>query len=933
MNLYKIKTPLLNLLVTLMLLLSFTSLKAQKKKLIKPEEYGKWELLRNNAISKDGNWSSYQIDKVNKDKTTFLYNINQKTTNSYLNAANAKFSQTGSWFVYEKVLNGKKQKSKNKEEKKEELEINDKILVNLTTADTLLLQGVIKYRFSEKDSYLAMLRKNEGVNTLLIQDLKTQSQISFGNIKSFAWQKQEELLAMIVETKDSIANGIQLYDASTGVLKVLDQSTHIYSHLEWGEESDYLFAIKAINQERSEEVSYQLLHWKGFSKLNPIFSRFNPSETDLFPGDRRILPKNIKISDDGNRVFFETFSWIQTEKEEKNKEENKGDNSKSNEKKTEEGEDYEAPDLEIWHSKDELMITQQKKSANRDSEEPILYVWHVYKNSNLALSNKLVENVRLQVNNKKMIGLDQTPYSFDAMFGRPSNDIYIINIENGEQKKVLTDIRRTSPISPNDKYFIYIDNDNLHLYDIVKESSTNLTSNLGGKFIQGDSYDYPVEQKPPFNGGFSAWSEDGNSFLFNSEFDVWLGFVNNNPAKRITKGKENEIIYRHRFVYQEDEFLDLDQEQFFSMRGKESKKSGFSKAKLGQNLKTLVYDNASIYQLDQPHQGLDLLTYKSQSFDQSPNLNITDLDFSNPKEVSNTNPFQDEYAWGKAELIKFNNAQNNSAQGILYYPANYQKGKKYPMITYVYEKLSDGFHRYTVPSKTNYYNTTIWQQQGYFVFKPDIEFIAGDPGVSSAKTLEKAVASVVGKGDVNASKVGLIGHSWGGYQAGFVPTQTDIFAASVAGAGLTNFISMYLAITPAFGGSPENNHFEISQERMISPPWESPENYIRNSSVMNVESLNTPILFEVGDNDMNVNWRQGVEYYNAARRAGKQFVLLVYAKEGHGVREEKNASDYQQKILKWFGHYLKGEAAEDWILDGIPYSEQQRRLKQGITKD
>ena len=373
MNLYKINPPLLNLQVTLMLLLSFTSLKAQKKKLIKPEEYGKWELLRNNAISKDGNWSSYQIDKVNKDKTTFLYNINQKTTNSYLNAANAKFSQTGSWFVYEKVLSGKKQKSKNKEEKKEELEINDKILVNLTTADTLLLQGVIKYRFSEKDSYLAMLRKNEGVNTLLIQDLKTQSQISFGNIKSFAWQKQEELLAMIVETKDSIANGIQLYDASTGVLKVLDQSTHIYSHLEWGEESDYLFAIKAINQERSEEVSYQLLHWKGFSKLNPIFSRFNPSETALFPGDRRILPKNIKISDDGNRVFFETFSWIQTEKEEKNKEENKGDNSKSNEKKTEEGEDYEAPDLEIWHSKDELMITQQKKSANRDSEEPILY--------------------------------------------------------------------------------------------------------------------------------------------------------------------------------------------------------------------------------------------------------------------------------------------------------------------------------------------------------------------------------------------------------------------------------------------------------------------------------------------------------------------------------------------------------------------------------
>lgn len=926
MNLYKIKNPLLALLVMLTMMLSVNYLEAQQKKLITPEDYGQWESLRNTAISKDGNWSSYQVDKVNKDKTTFLYNINKGTTSAYQNAAKAKFSKAGGWFIYEKVLSGKEQKAKAKDEKKEEKDapkINDKILVNLTSTDTLLLEGVKKYSFSEKDSYLAMLRANKGVNTLLVKDLKTQSQISFGNIKSFEWQQEGELLAMIVETKDSLANGIQLYDANSGTLKMLAHSKHLYSHLEWGEKSDYLFAIKAINQERSEEASYELLHWKDFSKLNPIFSNFDPSKTASFPAARRILSDNMRISDDGNSVFFETFSWIQREEKKETKPE------EADEKETKEMEEYEAPDVEIWHSKDELMITQQKKNANKDSEEPILFVWHVAENSHLALSNELVENVRLQTNNKLMIGLDQTPYAFDAMFGRPSNDVYIVNSENGEQKKVLTNIRRIAPISPNNNYFIYIKEDNLQLYDIEKDSSTNITSDLVGTFIQGDSYDYPVAQKPPFSGGFSAWSEDGASFLFNSEFDVWRGFVNGDPSERLTKGKEGEIIHRHFFVNHEDEFINPDVAQFFSMRGKKSKKSGFSKGKLGEELKTLIYADASIYSLDQPHEELDLLTYKLQSFDQSPNLNITDLDFSNSKEVSHTNSFQGEYAWGNAELISFTNAKNKSAQGILYYPANYQKGKKYPMITYVYEKLSDRFHRYTVPSKTNYYNTSVWQQAGYFVLKPDIEFIAGDPGISSAKTLEHAVAAVIEKGDVDPSKVGLIGHSWGGYQAGFVPTQTDIFAASVAGAGLTNFISMYLAITPAFGGSPENNHFEISQERMISPPWKSPDNYIRNSSVMNVESLNTPILFEVGDNDMNVNWRQGIEYYNAARRAGKQFVLLVYAKEGHGVRADKNASDYQQKILKWFGHYLKGKEAEDWILDGIPYSEQQRRLKKG----
>ncbi|WP_027076659.1 S9 family peptidase [Maribacter antarcticus] len=927
MNLNKTKRLLISLFAISTIVLFVNSLEAQEKKLITPEEYGKWELLESSAISKDGKWSSYQVDKMNKDRTTILYNIIKNKTISYDNTAKAKFSKTGNWFVYEKVLTGKEQKikdkkdKKDKEDKKEEPEMNDKVLVNLSNSDTLLLKGVIKYSFNEKDTYFAMLRENEGVNTLIIQNLKTQSQMSFGNIKSFDWQTKGELLAMIVETKDSIANGIQLYDPNQGILKVLDQSAQIYSHLEWGEKSDYLFAIKAIKKERSEEESYQLLHWKDFSKLNPIFSNFNPNKTKSFPDAIRILSDNIKISDDGNSVFFETYSWIQTEEMQKNKSE------EVDEKNAKEGDDYEAPDLEIWHSKDELMITQQKKSTNKSSEEPIQYVWHVDKNSNLPLSDKLVENMRLQVNNKMMIGFDQSPYSFDAMFGRPSNDIYIVNIEKGEKKKVLTNIKYTSPVSPNGKYFVFVEDNNLHLYDIVKESSTTITSNLEGTFIQGDAFDYPVDEKPPFDGGLSAWSKDGNSFLFNSEFDVWQGFVNGSPSKRLTKGKEDEIIYRHWFVYEEDKFIDLQKEQFFSMRGKKSKKSGYSKGILGKKMKTLIYDEARIYPLDKPHQDLDILTYRTQSFNQSPNLSITDLNFLNSKGVSNTNSFQDEYAWGEAELITYTNAKNKSAQGILYYPANYQKGKIYPMITYVYETLSDRFHRYTVPSKTNYYNTTVWQQEGYFVLKPDIEFIAGDPGVSSAKTLENAVAAVIEKGDVDPKKVGLIGHSWGGYQAGFVPTQTDIFAASVAGAGLTNFISMYLAITPAFEGSPENAHFEISQERMISPPWKSPENYLRNSSVMNVESLNTPILFEVGDNDMNVNWRQGIEYYNAARRAGKQFVMLVYANEGHGIKEDKNASDYQQKILKWFGHYLKGEEAEDWILKGIPYREQLRRLK------
>ncbi len=218
------------------------------------------------------------------------------------------------------------------------------------------------------------------------------------------------------------------------------------------------------------------------------------------------------------------------------------------------------------------------------------------------------------------------------------------------------------------------------------------------------------------------------------------------------------------------------------------------------------------------------------------------------------------------------------------------------------------------------------------MLKPDIVFEPGNPGISSVSTLEIAVKKVIDMGLIDEKRVGVIGHSWGGYQTAFAVTQTNVFAAGVAGAGITNIISMYGTIGWSGGGRPENSHNEVSQDRMVVPPWENPDSFIRNSPVMNVDKLNTPLLIEAGEEDGNVDWRQGIEYYNAARRAGKHLVMLVYAKEGHGLRKEKNQVDYHRRILQWFGHYLKDEPASKWIVQGVPYVEQQKQLKNWTKK-
>ena len=103
---------------------------------------------------------------------------------------------------------------------------------------------------------------------------------------------------------------------------------------------------------------------------------------------------------------------------------------------------------------------------------------------------------------------------------------------------------------------------------------------------------------------------------------------------------------------------------------------------------------------------------------------------------------------------------------------------------------------------------------------------------------------------------------------------------------------------------PETSHFETGQARMDVPYWDDMEAYIRNSPVMFIRELDTPMLMAFGDADGTVDWHQGVELYNYARRAGKHLVMLVYADENHSLRRKPNQIDYHHRVLDWFDLYL-----------------------------
>ena len=410
------------------------------------------------------------------------------------------------------------------------------------------------------------------------------------------------------------------------------------------------------------------------------------------------------------------------------------------------------------------------------------------------------------------------------------------------------------------------------------------------------------------------------------KYDLWKVGANGSGAVRLTDGAGEQVRHRYVKLDPDEEFIDLEKPIYLSLFGVWSKKSGYAQLKPGApQPERLVWADRSFARLAKASNA-PVFEYVSETFEESPNIFVGGPALQDAKRITDTNAFQNKYAWGRSELIEYQSSSGLRLQGSLYYPAGYQPGKKYPMIVYMYEKLSDGLHRYNAPSERSYYSASAITSHGYFLLQPDIVFQKREPGISVADCVTAAVKKVLEKGVVDEGRIGVVGHSWGGFDASFLATHTHLFAAAVAGAPITDLISNY-GNHHWSDGTAETDHIETGQQRMEVPLYEDLPAYIRNSAIFGVSTMTTPLLIEVGDADGTVFYHQGVELYNIARRARKNVVLLVYGGEDHGLRKKADQVDYQRRIFAWFGHYLKGEPAPAWITEGQSYLDRQRELK------
>jgi dipeptidyl aminopeptidase/acylaminoacyl peptidase len=171
-----------------------------------------------------------------------------------------------------------------------------------------------------------------------------------------------------------------------------------------------------------------------------------------------------------------------------------------------------------------------------------------------------------------------------------------------------------------------------------------------------------------------------------------------------------------------------------------------------------------------------------------------------------------------------------------------------------------------------------------------------------------------------------MGHSWGGYETAFLITQTDMFAAAVASAPVTDWFSMYSLIYKATGAA-NSAIAEGSQGRLTTGPWDNLEGYARNSPVLFAKNVKTPLVILHNDKDGAVDFTQGVEYFNALRRLQKPVVMLEYPGETHGLAKRANAKDFMIRVQEFFDHYLQGKPMPKWFKGGVPWLEMEEHLK------
>ncbi|HYC51099.1 MAG TPA: prolyl oligopeptidase family serine peptidase [Gemmatimonadaceae bacterium] len=591
--------------------------------------------------------------------------------------------------------------------------------------------------------------------------------------------------------------------------------------------------------------------------------------------------------------------------------------------------------FDLWHYKDPDLQPAQRLTAARDRNRSFQGVYHIAAKRFARLSNDSIPNVSLSDDARVGVATSRERYSISSMWGDAGNDVYLIDGVTGGAKLLREKIEGQATLSPDAKYVAMYDKGNWSAYNIATGRTVDITAPVRDVSFARETHDTP-SPRPAW--GIAGWTRDDRSVLVYDRYDIWeLDPAGTRAPVMVTDSMGRKTKVQLRMAMGGGGFggfggggatadeRGLDPSKPLLLRGfnEETKSMGFVRDWLNarRQPELITVADASFGTLMKAQDAEQYLVTKG-TFVDFPNLH-TGSDLRSLIRISDANPQQKNYNWGTVELVSWHSADGVPLKGLLFKPENFDSTKKYPMVVYHYEQLSQNLHSYSAPTGRNIINPTHYASNGYLVFEPDIHYEEGYPGPSALKSIVPGVNALLARGFVDPKGVGIQGQSWGGYQGLYMITQSHIFSAAMLGAPVVNMTSAYGGIRWG-SGLARSFQYETGQSRIGGSLWETPMRYIENSPLFWLDKVKTPVFFMHNDADDAVPWYQGIEAFVALRRLGKEVYLINYNNDVHNPASRANQKDMAMRMEQFFDHHLRGKPAPEWMKKGIPYLAKGR---------
>lgn len=760
----------------------------------------------------------------------------------------------------------------------------------------------------------AGIKKKEYGSTLILRNLADGKDRTFADVLDYSFSKDARTLVYSVSSKKEETNGAFSFTPQTNESsKALLSGAGKYLKFTWDEKQTQLGFISDKDDATAKQPKFKVYHW---SRNAPSAVEVVSVKTAGFRPEFVVSEKgSLAFSYDGSRLFISSAPPPDPEPDPANA-----------------VADEDRVLVDLWHWKDDYIQPQQKVRLIADRDRSYRAVWHIADQKFVQLADTTMENVNPSSNGLYALGTDDRAYRIRGTYDPGFTDYYLVNTVDGSRKVLQKEVQFGMTWSPDAKYVVFFDGKDWNSISIPEMKVTNLTNKINVKFIRED-HDSP-SAAPSY--GLAGWTKDDKQVLIYDRFDIWQVAADGSGAKMLTggMGRREKTELRYVRLDPDERYVEPGKDLLLRAENEETRDSGFYRVKLDGTPEKLAMD-AKNFGNPAKAKDVDTLMVTASRFDMFPDIWVTDGGFKDLKKISDGDAQRAPFNWGTSELVRFKNTDGVPLQGILIKPANFDPKKKYPMLVYLYEKLSDTVNNFQAPGPGTSINFSYYASNDYLIFMPDIVYKVGYPGKSALNCVLPGVDAITKMGFVDEKAIGIQGHSWGGYQIAYMLTQTNRFRAAAPGALVADMFSAYNGIRWGSGVA-RQFQYEHTQSRIGGTPWDSTKKFIENSPLFSIEKVQTPIMMIANDNDDAVPWYQGIEFYLSMRRLGKEVYFFSYNGEFHGLRKRQNQKDYSRRMKEFFDHNLKGAPAPEWMEKGIPYLQREKekeKYRQSVADD